>query len=79
VVHYCVPNICSRVSRTASFAISNILTPILLQVGIAGGVDNFLKQNTGLRSGVYAHKGMLTSAMLGSMFDMPYKNLNLIM
>ena len=79
VVHYCVPNISSRVSRTASFAISNILTPTLLQIGIAGGVDNFLKQNTGLRSGVYAHKGMLTSAMLGSMFGMPYKNLNLIM
>ena len=79
VVHYCVPNISSRVSRTASFAISNILTPILLQIGIAGGVDDFLKQNAGLRSGVYAHKGMLTSAVLGSMFDMPYKNLNLIM
>jgi len=79
VVHYCVPNISSRVSRTASFAISNILTPILLQIGITGGIDDFLKQNAGLRSGVYAHKGMLTSAVLGSMFDMPYKNLNLIM
>ncbi|HJN64154.1 MAG TPA: alanine dehydrogenase [Flavobacteriales bacterium] len=79
VVHYCVPNISSRVSRTASFAISNILAPTLLQMGMAGGVDDFLKQNAGLRSGVYAHKGMLTSAVLGSMFDMPYKNLNLIM
>ena len=79
VVHYCVPNISSRVSRTASFAISNILAPTLLQIGMAGGVDDFLKQNAGLRSGVYAHKGMLTSAVLGSMFDMPYKNLNLIM
>ena len=79
VVHYCVPNISSRVSRTASFAISNILAPTLLQIGMAGGVDDFLKQNSGLRSGVYAHKGMLTSAVLASMFDMPYKNLNLIM
>ena len=79
VVHYCVPNISSRVSRTASFAISNILAPTLLQIGMAGGVDDFLKQNAGLRSGVYAHKGMLTSAVLGSRFDMPYKNLNLIM
>ena len=79
VVHYCVPNISSRVSRTASFAISNILAPTLLQIGMAGGVDDFLKQNSGLRSGVYAHKGMLTSAVLANMFDMPYKNLNLIM
>ena len=30
VVHYCVPNIASRVSRTASMAISNIVTPILV-------------------------------------------------
>ena len=36
IVHYCVPNIASRVSRTASMAISNIVTPILVgeSVGI---------------------------------------------
>ena len=32
VIHYCVPNIPSRVARTASIAISNILTPILLSI-----------------------------------------------
>ena len=79
VVHYCVPNISSRVSRTATFAISNILAPTLLNMGIAGGVEDFLKMDDGLRSGVYVFKGMLTNAVLGRMFDLPYKNLNLIM
>jgi len=79
VVHYCVPNILSRVSRTASFAISNILSPTLLQMGIAGGIGELLKKNAGLRSGVYVYKGNLTNAVLGRMFDLPYKNLNLIM
>ena len=79
VVHYCVPNISSRVSRTASFAISNILAPTLLQIGVLGGFSNFLRHNNGLRSGVYAHKGMLTNKVLGTMFDMPYKDLDLIM
>ena len=79
VVHYCVPNILSRVSRTATFAISNILTPTLLNMGIAGGVEDFLKMDDGLRSGVYVFRGMLTNAVLGRMFDLPYKNLNLIM
>ena len=79
VVHYCVPNISSRVSRTATFAISNILAPTLLNMGIAGGVENFLKMDDGLRSGVYVFRGMLTNAVLGRMFDLPYKNLNLIM
>jgi alanine dehydrogenase len=36
VVHYCVPNITSRVPRTASVAISNILTPILLHAASQG-------------------------------------------
>src|SRR3546814_6974976 len=36
VIHYCVPNIASRVSRTASYALTNILSPILLSIGEAG-------------------------------------------
>ena len=78
-MHYCVPNISSRVSRTATFAISNILTPTLLNMGIAGGVEDFLKMDDGVRSGVYVFRGILTNAVLGRMFDLPYKNLNLIM
>src|SRR5690606_6138406 len=31
VIHYCVPNIPSGVSRTASRAISNVLMPLVLQ------------------------------------------------
>jgi len=79
VVHYCVPNISSRVSRTATFAISNILAPTLLNMGMAGGVEDYLKKKEGLRSGVYVFRGMLTNAVLGRMFDLPYKDLNLIM
>jgi alanine dehydrogenase len=36
VIHYCVPNIASRVSRTASTALSNIFTPILTSIGDEG-------------------------------------------
>ena len=31
VIHYCVPNIPSRVARTASYSMSNLLTPIILK------------------------------------------------
>ena len=65
VVHYCVPNISSRVSRTASFAISNILAPNLLKMGVAGGIEYLLRNNSGLRAGVYVYKGMLTNSVLG--------------
>ena len=33
VIHYCVPNIASRAARTATTALSNILTPVLLKLG----------------------------------------------
>lgn len=79
VIHYCVPNIASRVARTASMAISNILTPILLTLGEEGGVENTIKKYDCLREGVYAYNGMLTNEVLSNTFDIPYKDLNLIM
>jgi alanine dehydrogenase len=34
VLHYCVPNIPARYSKTASLSISNIITPYLLQIAM---------------------------------------------
>lgn len=78
VIHYCVPNIASRVSRTASFALSNILSPILLQMGDQGGCSELIKYDPGFRSGVYIYKGTLTSEVLGKVFNLKYKNIDLL-
>jgi len=78
VVHYCVPNIPSRVARTSSYAICNIISPILLQIGEEGGLDNLIKQDKGIRSGVYTFRGMMTNKTLSTMFDIPFKDLDLI-
>jgi len=56
VIHYCVPNIASQVPRTASIAVSNILTPILLQAGTTGSIEDLLYLHKGLRHGVYIGK-----------------------
>src|SRR5690606_30515448 len=53
VIHYCVPNIPSRYSRTASVSISNIFTPYLLKIGEDGGLENSLRFDRGLRNGLY--------------------------
>jgi len=53
VIHYCVPNITSRVCRTASYALSNILTPLLLDIAEAGTIGNFIWENQPVRNGVY--------------------------
>lgn len=78
VIHYCVPNIASRISRTASFALSNIFSPILLQIGEAGCCENLISNNIGFRSGVYIYKGNLTSEVLGKVFDLKYKSIELL-
>jgi alanine dehydrogenase len=78
VVHYCVPNIASRVSRTASFALSNIFSPLLLEMGKHGGSSDLIARNEGFRNGVYIYKGVLTSEVLGKVFDLKYKNIELL-
>jgi alanine dehydrogenase len=79
VIHYCVPNIASRVSRTASFALSNIFSPILLDMGNQGGCKDLIKKDSGFRGGVYMYKGTLTSEVLGKVFNLKYKNIELLM
>ena len=78
VIHYCVPNITSRVSRTASFALSNTLTPILLKIADEGGLENIIKHDLGLRHGVFIYHGILTHRMVGEWFNMSYKEIDLL-
>jgi alanine dehydrogenase len=79
VVHYCVPNIASKVPRTASIAISNIFTPMLINASNCGGLEELLFENYGLRNGVYVYKGRLTNAYLGRRFGMKNTDLGLLM
>lgn len=72
IIHYCVPNLTSRVSRTASFSLSNILAPILVSIGDVGGVEEVLKTNTGVNRGLYICKGLLVNKSIGEWFDLPF-------
>jgi alanine dehydrogenase len=78
VIHYCVPNIASRVSRTASYALSNIFSPLILEISERGGVEKLIQTEVGFRHGVYIYKGTLTSSFLGETFKLPYKDLDLL-
>jgi alanine dehydrogenase len=79
VVHYCVPNIASRVSRTASFALSNIFSPLILEMGDKGGVSELIRSQKGFRNGVYIFRGILTNEVLGKAFGIKSKNIDLIL
>ena len=77
VIHYCVPNIPSRVARTASDAISNILTSLLLKAE-TGGILSLITSHPGLQNGVYTYKGSLTNAHIGARFNLRSTDLELL-
>ncbi len=79
VIHYCVPNIASRVSRTASYALSNVFAPILLNVGDEGGLNNVLRRDKGVRNGVYIYNGNLANRYLAESLSLPFKEIDLLL
>ena len=78
VIHYCVPNIGSKVASTSSAAISNVIMPIILEIAEHGGVDNKLANLNGLRHGVYTYKGCLTNQHIGELFGISSTDINLL-
>jgi alanine dehydrogenase len=78
VIHYCVPNIASRVSRTASYALTNIFSPIILDIGEMGGLMNLIWERPGIRNAIYLYQGKLTNKDLSSRFNIPMKDLDLL-
>lgn len=73
VVHYCVPNIPSNVARTATQALSNVITPTLLSIGDSGGIREAIWQYPALRNGTYIYRKHLTKKSLSELFSIPYR------
>ncbi len=78
VIHYCVPNIPSRYSKTASMSISNIISPFLLQMADDGGIESAIHCNPGLKNGVYFYHGLLTNRSIADWFSIPFTDINLL-
>lgn len=78
VIHYCVPNIASRVARTATYALTNIFTPILLDIGELGGIKNVIWEKAGVRNAMYLYQGHLTNQDLANRFNIPLMDLSLL-
>ena len=79
VIHYCVPNIASRVARTASYSLSNIFTPILLHMNDLGGAEEMIFTYKWFLKGVYTYRGSLTNAFMAKKFGLNHKELQLLL
>ncbi len=79
ILHYCVPNLSSRVARTTSMALSNIFTPFILQIGDPGGLVGMTKADHGFRSGFYMYAGKLVNSYVASHFNLPSNDIGLFL
>ncbi|MEJ7644468.1 MAG: alanine dehydrogenase [Chryseolinea sp.] len=79
VIHYCVPNVASRVAHTAANALSNIFTPTILRAGEEGGVEAMIFSHKWFMKGVYTYKGGLTNEHVARKFGLKHKNIDLLL
>lgn len=79
VIHYCVPNVASRVAHTATTALSNIFTPTILRAAEEGGIEEMIFTHKWFMKGVYTYKGGLTKEHVARKFGLKYKNIDLLM
>ncbi|MCB9251401.1 MAG: alanine dehydrogenase [Flavobacteriales bacterium] len=79
VIHYCVPNIPSKFARTASYALSNVFTHLLLEWGEEGSFKELLWAQKGIRRGVYIYKGHLTNFALGKRIGIKAKDIDFLL
>jgi alanine dehydrogenase len=79
VIHYCVPNVASRVAHTAANALSNIFTPTILRAAEEGGVEPMIFSHKWFMKGVYIYKGGLTNEHVARKFGLKHKNIELLM
>ncbi len=79
VIHYCVPNVASRVAHTATNALSNIFTPTILRAAEEGGVEAMIFAHKWFLRGVYTYKGGLTNEHVARKFGLKHKNIELLL
>lgn len=77
VIHYGVPNITSRYSRTASMALSNIITPLLLEYADSGDLEGSVNCESIIKSGIYSYKGLVTNRNVAEWFNLDFKDIYL--
>lgn len=78
VIHYCVPNLASRVAFTSSLAISNLVTSSLIEILQQGSIIPFLQYDTNFRRGTYIFKGVITNKIIAENFDLEFTDINFI-
>ena len=78
VIHYGVPNVTSRYSRTTSKAVSNFFLSYFLDLANKGNLDDILTIDQGIKQGIYAYKGKCTNKQIAERFNLNFQDINLL-
>jgi alanine dehydrogenase len=70
VVHYCVANMPGAVSRTSTFALTNVTVPFVLALADKG--LRALAEDAHLRAGLNAHEGRLVHPAVAEALGLPH-------
>ena len=79
VLHYCVPNVSSRIARTTAMALSNIFTPLINRIGDFGGVAGMATADVDFRSGLYMYNGKLVNSYVAKHFNLSANDIALFL
>ncbi len=78
IIHYCVPNIASKVAKTASIALSNATFPLLQKISRQKTLPNIIKNIVEIKYGTYMYESILTNERLGEKLNLDYKDIDLL-
>ncbi len=78
IIHYCVPNMASKASRTASVALSNTIFPILQKISHERTTPNIIRNIAEIRNGTFIYEGILTNERLAKKFNLEYRDIDLL-
>ena len=77
VIHYCVPNITSAVSRTSTKVLSNLATSFIVETG-EKGLEKAAAENDVMSSGLYVYEGKIVKKRIADRFGLPHTDLSTI-
>lgn len=76
VIHYCIPNMPSQVSRTASYGLTNASLPFILNIA-NNGLANCLMGDEGLAKGICTYRGFCSNEAAANAFNLEYRRIRM--
>ncbi len=77
VLHFCKPFISNYVARTTSMAFSNLLVPLLTEIGDMGNLQRMTQSDPGFKHGIYLYSGKPVNEIVANRFNVRSNNIDI--